>query len=80
MKSRKVLDIREGGIHIICLMTDYKVNPYRVYRVDFGHRRQIAKYGDFISVMWFVRDIYAYGADVLPMPQLIDWAKQRGAL
>lgn len=80
MKSRKVLDIREGGIHIICLMTDYKVNPYRVYSVYFGHRRQIAKYGDFISVVCFIKDIYTYGADVLTMPQLIDWAKQRGAL
>ena len=80
MKSVKVLDIREGGIRIICLRTNYKVNPYRVYRVDFGHRRQIAKYGDFTSVMCFVKDLYIYGADVLTMPQLVDWAKQRGAL
>ena len=80
MKTQQVLGIREGGIHIICLKTSYSVNPYRVYRIDFGHRCQIAKYGDFTSVLCYIRDLYFFGANSLTMTELVNWSKERGAL
>ena len=81
MKTQQVLNIREGGIHIMCLKTNHPVNPYRVYRVDFDNRRrQIATYGDFTSVLCYIRDLYFLGANSLTLPQLVDWSKERGAL
>ena len=73
---RKVLDIRLDGFHIVCIMYKEGLNPFRVYRVTADHRRQIAKYGDFISVLCFVRDLYIAGADTLTFPQLVEWAKR----
>lgn len=75
--KKKVLDIRLDGFHIVCIMyKEDKRNPFRVYRVTAEHRRQIAKYADFISVLSFIRDLYIFGADTMTFPKLIEWAKR----
>jgi hypothetical protein len=79
-RTKKVLDIQLDGFHLTCIRTADKRNPYRVYRVWAGHRRQIAKYGDFLSVVYFISDIYRDGVDTAPIQTLIDWAKRRGCL
>ena len=71
--SRKVLDICLDGFHLVCIRTDDK-NPFRVYRLNNGHRMQIAKYGDFLSVICFIKDLYIAGADTFNTPMLREWA------
>ena len=72
---KKVLDIRLDGKHIECIRTDDRYNPFRVYLKTVNHRRQIAKYGDFLSVIYFLRNYYEEGIDSLPLPETIEWAK-----
>lgn len=59
MSMKKVLDIHHNGIHLVCIKRNKpgEVNPYRLYQVTYDgrfHRKQIAKYGDFQSVLWFI--------------------------
>ena len=53
MKS-KIMDIKHYG-RFICIYDDTdKVNPYRLYRITWDggrHRKLIAKYADFNSVI-----------------------------
>ena len=78
--SRKVMDICLDGFHLVCIKTADKVNPFRVYRITENHRRLIAKYGDFMSVIYFVRDLYTAGADTFTLAQLVQWAKSTGSI
>lgn len=79
--KKKVLDICLDGFHVICIRDkEVKYNPFRVYKVSNGHRRQIAKYGDFLSVICFLKDIYVAGVDTFSTPELLKWAKETGAL
>ena len=78
--GQRVLDIRMDGFRLVCYRTKSKTNPFRVYRLYCGHRRQIAKYGDFMSVIYFIRDLYTTGADTFSMPELVAWAKEVGAI
>lgn len=82
--TKKVLDLEFAGFHLVCIMVDRNkqnpLNPFRVYRISGGHKRQIAKYGDFMSVLYFLLDIYKDGADSFPLHELIDWCKQRGSI
>ena len=79
--KKKVLDICLDGFHVICIWDkEVKYNPFRVYKVSNGHRRQIAKYGEFLSVICFLKDIYVAGADTYSTPELLKWAKEIGAL
>lgn len=79
-KTKKVMDICLDGVHIVCIRFDGDWNPFRVYRVSAGHRRQIAKYGDFISVVYFIRDFYMDGVDTMTMHETVSWAKERGCI
>lgn len=81
-KTTKFLDINLDGVHIVGIrINDRKqFNPFRVYRVCPGHRRMIAKYGDFMSVIYYIRDLYLDGADTLTLPELIDWSKKHGCI
>lgn len=72
---KKVLDIRLDGKHIECIRTDDRYNPFRVYLKTVNHRRQIAKYGDFLSVIDFIRVYYTEGIDSLTFPETIEWSK-----
>lgn len=72
---KKVLDIRLDGKHIECIRTDDRDNPFRIYLKTVNHRRQVAKYGDFLSVVNFIRNYYEEGADSLTLSETIEWAK-----
>lgn len=80
--TRKVLDLRLDGLHIVCIMRNpiSEPNPFRVYKVASGYRRQIAKYGDILSVICFLKDLYMDGADTFSMVQIVEWAKSRGSI
>lgn len=77
---KKVLDIRLDGKHIECIRTDDRYNPFRVYLKTPNHRRQVAKQGDFLSVIDFIRVYYTEGIDSLTLPETIEWSKAVGAL
>ena len=78
--SKKVLNIQLDGCHLECIRTDNKVNPFRVYKVSTWHRRQIAKYGEFLSVICFLKDFYQNGCDTMTTPEVIQWAKETGSI
>ena len=63
MKTRKILDITYRAHITVTLISDPKTRtPYRVHLIEWDpakltHRRkQIAKYSDFPSCLWFVSD------------------------
>lgn len=62
MKTRKILDICEFGVHVICIKTDEKTNPYRIYHIKWydgrKHKKLLAKYQDFYSVMYHILSLY----------------------
>jgi hypothetical protein len=66
MKTRKILDIHHRTRHIVCVfITDPKEpNPYRLYNLYFdgerNRRKQIAKYGDFHSILWMLELNYGW--------------------
>jgi hypothetical protein len=78
--ARKVLNISLDGCNIECIRTDDKVNPFRVYKRSLRHRRQIAKYADFISVIYFLMDFYKDGVDSMTFPEVVGWARNRGSI
>lgn len=66
-KTRKIMDIQEGGRHFTCVFNSKdKYNPYRVYQISYGYtdhgyrerKKQIAKYGDFKSVLCLISSMY----------------------
>ena len=67
-KTRKILDITACGQHIYCVYDSTRENPYRVYKEDWvwingrnypsKSRKQIAKYANFISVMYLLKDYF----------------------
>ena len=77
--SRKILDLHEYGVHLVCIKTDDKYNPYRVIRLYDGdaHRRTLVKYGDIISVLYFLTDFYREGLDTMTLAEQIQWIKER---
>lgn len=70
MKQRKVMDVMHRGQNLICIKTDDKLNPYRVYlryydlREDgcgYGYRRrELVRYATMESVLYFVYDYFAH--------------------
>ena len=63
-KSRKVLDICEEGLWIECVYKEGTKDPYRLYVSwwDCGkHRKQVAAYANFVSVIEHIRN-YAHKA------------------
>lgn len=58
------MEIHEGNWHYICIKTDDKTNPYRLYKTWWNmgnHRKLINKYGDFSSIMWTLHQIIDLG-------------------
>lgn len=59
--KRKVMEIHENGMNLVCIKDDGdKYNPYKLYHVWYNqgkHRKQIAKYGDFYSVICRTKEI-----------------------
>ena len=57
-KSRKVLDLNIEGHNLSCVAYYDKKNPYRLYLNWYDgrmHRKQVAAYGNFISVIEHIR-------------------------
>lgn len=58
--KKKIMDINEQGIHLVCIKdTDAKGNPYRLYQITYDngwHRRMIAKYENFASIMYHIAE------------------------
>lgn len=76
MKKTKILDIHLDGVHLECYKVEDSWNPFRVYRKVCNHTRQIAKYGDFFSVLCFLKDFYRAGVDTMTLADTISWAKE----
>lgn len=83
-KQQKILDVNEGRMHLVCIKhfdrSDY--NPYRVYAVISipgapVRKRQLVKYGDFVSVLCFIKDFYLNGLDSMPVCDIIQYIKER---
>lgn len=91
MASRiKVLDI-DDGMHLecikVCPKTDEKqpYNPYLLYIVYYAptrsgygyskHRTLMAKYGDILSILCMIKDMYLNGVDAYPTNTIINWSK-----
>lgn len=79
-KTHKIMDIRLDGVHIECIRVSDKPNPYRIYRLAAGHKKQIAKYSDFLSVIYFIKEFYTEGIDTKSIAETISWSKERGSL
>lgn len=70
MKQRKVMDVMHKGENLICIKTDDKLNPYRVYlryfdlRADGNgcgyHRKELVRYQNMESALYFVYDYFAH--------------------
>jgi hypothetical protein len=64
-KTQKVLDMTVDGLRFYCVFHYHeKINPYHLYLMwyeyhsenDFGwHRKQVERYGNFISVIEHIR-------------------------
>lgn len=85
-KQKKVLDINEGGSHLICIrLSDLKeFNPYRIYLVISVpgapvRKRLLEKYGDFPSVLCFIRSFYLEGINTMWYTDIIRWVKSSHA-
>lgn len=87
----KVLDMT-SGLHLECIKVCPKageketVNPYLLYitykaptRSGYGystHKKLVAKYGDMISILCMIKDIYLEGIDTYPVNVAIDWCNK----
>ena len=70
MKQRKVMDVMHRGENLICIKTDDKLNPYRVYLRWYeqggdglglrSRRRELVRYATMESVLYFVYDYFAH--------------------
>ena len=59
-KTQKVLDICVEGVWLECVRHNGKTNPYKLYRCwwDCGkHRKKLAEYGNFVSVIEHIRQV-----------------------
>lgn len=77
-KTRKVMDICDNGCHleVIRIYDRKEPNPYRIRRVwkDYGwHRAQIASYGDWMSVLYFLTEFYKDGVDTMTTAAMKEW-------
>lgn len=85
-RQKKILDIHEGGRHLVCVQQTDRgvVNPYRVYVVISPtgspvRRRLLTKYADFMSVIYFLRDFYLYGLNTMPVSEAVEWINAHSA-
>lgn len=64
---KKILDMHDKGVHIICMKDDNKINPYRIYNCYYDkgeHRKLIDKYADFESVLHRALQFYSENKDL----------------
>lgn len=62
MKTRKVAEICEKGVRLVMIHDEKdKYNPYKVYRKYWEggwHKKQLSKWGDFLSAWQFMYEFY----------------------
>lgn len=79
-KTHKIMDLHLDGVHLECIRKSGDINPYRIYRLVAGHKKQIAKYSDFLSVIYFIKEFYTQGIDTMTIAETISWSKEWGSL
>ena len=83
VKQKKIMDIHEGRTHLVVIRDNTtQRNPYHVYLVISPtgapiRKRQLIQYGDFMSVLCFLRDFFLYGLDAMCYSEMREWIKQR---
>lgn len=62
MKTRKIAEICEKGVRLVMIHDEKdKCNPYKVYRKYWNsgwHKKQLSKWGDFLSAWQFMYEFY----------------------
>lgn len=82
-KQKRILDLTEGRIHIQCIrMESDKYNPYHVYLVTSAagaplRRRLLIKYGDYLSVLYFLTEFFRDGLDTMTYTEMKDFIRAR---
>ena len=80
---KKVMDLNLDGFHLIVIRCDnekHDFRKFRIYRVTANHRKQIARYGDLLSVLGFIRLLYLEGMHGVPLNELAEWARGIGGM
>ena len=83
--TKRILDLHEGRAHIQCIRMDAdKRNPYHVYLIISAtgapiRRRLLIKYGDYMSVLYFLTDFFRNGLDTMCYTEMLDWIRSRSA-
>ena len=78
-RTRKVMDICDNGCHleVIKIVDPKDYNPYRIKKVVGGnHHYQIAAYGVWMAVIYFLRDFYMEGMDTKTTAEIKEWWKR----
>ena len=81
--TKRILDLHEGRTHIQCVRTDSdNCNPYHVYLVTSAvgaplRRRLLIKYGDYMSILYFLVDFFRDGLDALAYCDMLDAIRSR---
>lgn len=78
--ERKVMELRDGGTWLVVKKTDDTRNPYRIYMKERNHRRQIAKYGDLFSCIFYVHQFFLHGLNAMTEEEVVRWSEESGAL
>lgn len=62
MKTRKIAEVCEKGVRLVMMHDEKdKCNPYKIYRKWWNqgwHKKQLNKYGDFLSAWQFMHEYY----------------------
>jgi len=81
-KQKKIIDVHEGHVHMTCIQfMEERSNPYRIYMVISPsgspvRKRELIRYEDFMSVIYFIRDFFLYGLDTMPLCEIMEWIKE----
>lgn len=82
--AKKIIDVNEGHRHLVCYQSNDRINPFSVYMVISPtgspvRKRLLIRYGDFMSVLYFIRDFYLYGLDTMTLSEVKEWIDERSA-
>lgn len=61
MKTRTVLKVQDEGSHYLAIRTEDRHNPYRAYKVWYGHRKLLAKFADLCSAVGYIHELILMG-------------------
>lgn len=85
-KQKKIIDLKERKTHLICIQSfdPAVVNPYSIYAIISPpgypiRKRLLIRYGEFMSVLYFLIDFYRNGLDAIPVCEAQQWIKDHTA-